>query len=202
LNLIFHSFMALNQKTMLTNKQKEDFFIKVYFNTKEGFEIAGLKRAYQDFNRTLKKENEDQKLRNNKRYNTQEYLKNELLKLISTKIENQQMFDKLHENLCVNLTKKWNELTIGQAQKWINMTLKYWLLFGEKRINNIEKNAKFFHIPIDNFVLKEMLEEKSPGPWSKIDKYKDYFRYQEKQRNKKTGNPPIIDEFDFFNSLG
>jgi len=34
------------------------------------------------------------------------------------------------------------------------MSLKYWLLFGGDKIANIEKNAKYFHIPIDS-IIKE-----------------------------------------------
>ena len=80
------------------------------------------------------------------------------------------------------------------------MTLKYWLLFGDKRIKGIDKNARFFHIPIDSFVQKGMFNEKRPDAWSKIDNYQTYFNYQELHRNKKTGNYPIVDEFIFFNS--
>lgn len=41
---------------MLTEKQKEEFYIKIYFNKNqdEDFLTTGLKRAYRDFNRTLK----------------------------------------------------------------------------------------------------------------------------------------------------
>ena len=184
---------------MLSTKQKEEFYIRLYFNTDNGYEIAGLKRAYLDFNRTLVIKNKNQKLRDSKRRKTEQYLKKKLLELISKDINSQNRFDVLHEELCENLIKEWPELTMGQAQKWINMTLKYWLLFGENRINNIELNAAFLHIPIDSYVQKGMFNEKTPRPWSKLDSYETYFSYQEKHREKNTGNPPIIDELEFFN---
>ena len=99
----------------------------------------------------------------------------------------------------MSLINKWNELSIGQAQKWINMTLKYWLLFGEKRIQNIEKNAIFFHIPIDSFIQKEMFNEKYPNPWSRIENYDEYLQYQLTHREREEKYPPIICEFHIFN---
>lgn len=80
------------------------------------------------------------------------------------------------------------------------MILKYWLLFGNKRINGIEKNAKYFHIPIVSYFQKGMFHEINPRAWSKIDNYETYMNYQIKHRNKQTGNYPIFDEFNFFNS--
>lgn len=79
------------------------------------------------------------------------------------------------------------------------MTLKYWLLFGKEKIIGIERNAKFFHMPIDRYVQKEMLKIRNKNPWSKINDYSEYMEYQIYQREKNTGNPPIVDEFIFFN---
>ena len=193
----------MNEQKMnsfLTENLKEDFLITLYFNTSEGFEDAGLKRAYLDFNRTLKIKDGNKKRREEKRLISQDYLKKELLTLISSPITSQTEFDQKHKKMCLDLIDNWDELSIGQAQKWINMTLKYWLLFGEKRINNIEKNAVFFHIPIDSYVQKGMFSEKYPKAWSKIKNYKDYFEYQIKQREKVTGKAPLLDEFIFFNN--
>jgi len=188
-----------NMNNILSNELKEEFYIRVYFNTKEGFEIAGIKRAYLDFNRTLVIKDKNQENRNKLRNTAEQFLKNHLLRLISLDIDNQEMFDSNHENVCVKLTEEWNELSIGQAQKWINMTLKYWLLFGEKRIPNIEKNAIYFHIPIDSFVQKDMFGITEPKPWSKIRNYAEYMKYQQEHREKNIKTPPIIYEFEFFN---
>jgi hypothetical protein len=80
------------------------------------------------------------------------------------------------------------------------MTLKYWLLFGDTRIASIEKNAEFFHIPIDSYVLEGMFQDKYPKlVWSKITNYDDYFKYQIKHRQSSPNTIPIIDEFIFFN---
>ena len=184
---------------ILSNELKEEFYIRVYFNTKEGFEIAGIKRAYLDFNRTLPIKDKNQENRNKLRNAAELFLKENLTLLISVDIDNQEIFDYKHENICKELKEKWDELSIGQAQKWINMTLKYWLLFGEKRISNIEKNVKYFHIPIDSYVQKELFNETEPNPWSKMMNYADYMKYQQIHRKKDIKTPPIIYEFEFFN---
>lgn len=187
-------------KNILTEKIKEDFFITLYFNISEGFEKACLKRAYLDLNRTLKIKDGDIVKRKQIQNETQNYLGIELRRIVEYDIDSQESFDMQHKQLCKNLIDEWDELTYGQAQKWINMTLKYWLLLGSNRIPNIEKNSKYFHIPIDSYVQRGMFEEKYPKAWGKIDNYDDYFKYQTLHRDKKTGNPPIIDEFVFFNN--
>ena len=189
------------KNSFLSEKIREDFFIMLYFNVSLGYEDAGLKRAYLDFNRTMKIKDKDVEKRNSIQSKSQEKLKLDLRRLINSDIRTQEEFDIEHEKLSVNHIKHWDELSFGQIQKWINMTLKYWLLLGESRIRSIEKNAQFFHIPIDSYVLKGMFKEPNAKPWSKISSYKDYFNYQLLHREKKTGNAPIIDEFEFFNAF-
>lgn len=184
--------------TFLPLDLRDDFFIRLTFNTSEGFHYAGIKKAYRDFNRTLKiKERALHPIRRNK---CETLLIKELQNVLSKDYETQQNFDEQHRELCDQLVLAWPELTYGQAQKWINMTLKYWLLLGESKIENIEKNAKFFHIPIDRFVQTGMFNQKNPKPWSKISNYADYFEYQKSYRlNSSSSKSPIIDEFEFFN---
>lgn len=85
-----------------------------------------------------------------------------------------------------NILKK--DFTIGQAQKWVNMTLKYlWLL------NALPTgvNPEYLHVPIDSYIIKIAyskkvtfkyalgLEEKREKSWSKLSKYEKYFKIQE-----------------------
>lgn len=185
--------------SLLSFDQKEDFYIRIYFNTTLGFELAGIKRAYLDFNRTLPVKNKDQHERDEKRNNTEEYLKMQLISLISEDLKDIEEFDSHHEQLCYDLQEYWNELTIGHAQKWINMTLKYWLVFGKSRIKNIEKNARFFHIPVDRFIQSKIVVDDSV-PWSRINNYQKYFEYQTKFREENPDKIPIIEELIFFNN--
>ena len=84
------------------------------------------------------------------------------------------------------------------------MSLKYWLLFGGDKIANIEKNAKYFHIPIDSIIKEIAFGEKRNQAgyksWSKIENYDEYFEYQDifRENNKKV--EPIVKEFELFNN--
>jgi hypothetical protein len=182
----------------LTDNLREDFFIKLYFDTANGFYTAGIKRAFLDFCRTLKVKDGN---RPNLKQSAEKFILAQLTKATKSEFKTQTEFDAFHKISCEKLIETWTELNIGQAQKWINMTLKYWLLLGEKRINGIEKNSKYFHIPIDSYVQKGMFSEKYPDAWSKIANYETYLNYQERHRKKETGNCPIIDEFIFFNNF-
>ena len=187
--------------SILSEELKNDFFIRLYFNINKGYYKAGLRRAYLDFNRTLKIKDGNKENRILKLEATENFLETEIKKLLTLKFKNQEDFDKAHKKLCNNLINEWNELSVGQAQKWINMALKYFIVFGEKHISNINTNAHFFHIPLDSYVQKGMYEEKNPKPWSKIKDYDtEYMEYQLIHRNKQTGNPPLLDEFIFFNT--
>lgn len=85
------------------------------------------------------------------------------------------------------ILKKEEKFTIGQAQKWVNMTLKYlWLL--DALPDNIDEND--LHIPIDSYIIEIAydnknkfdnalgLEEKPKESWSKLSEYKNYFKIQ------------------------
>ena len=119
-------------------------------------------------------------------------------------IENQEEFDEKHEELCEKLKKEWNELSYGQIQKWVNMSLKYWLLFGGDKIANIEKNAEYFHIPIDSIIKEIAFGEKRNQAdyksWSKIENYDEYFEYQKTFRQNNESVAPIVKEFELFNN--
>lgn len=110
-------------------------------------------------------------------------------------------FDKWHKAKCKEIINFMNNsidksnteilkesFTIGQAQKWVNMTLKYlWLL------NALPTGVKpeYLHVPIDSYIIKIAyskkvtfkyalgLEEKKEKSWSKLSDYEKYFEIQE-----------------------
>jgi hypothetical protein len=186
---------------ILNDKIKEEFYIRLYFGVVTDFYFAGVKRAYLDFNRTLHLKQETKIQREIIRIENEHYLVNSLKELIKKEIRNQKEFDKEHKTIVLNLKKNWDKLTIGQAQKWVNMTLKYWLLFGNNRIQSIEKNVAYFHIPIDSIIQEFMLPNVKYKAWSKMSDYDlEYMEYQKKFRNisKET---PIVAEFKIFNKM-
>lgn len=113
-------------------------------------------------------------------------------------------FDEWHEVKCEEIINFMNnsidksntkilkeKFTVGQAQKWVNMTLKYlWLL------NALPTGVKpeYLHVPIDSYIIKIAyskkvtfkyalgLEEKRKKSWSKLPKYEKYFKIQKEIR--------------------
>ena len=190
-------------KTNISHKDIEHFYITLYFSKRHSdCKKKAIWRAYRDFCRTLR----------NLSQNHQE-VKNKWEKLLCNLIEevcqndfNEKQFDEWHKENTEKL-KKYSldyTLTIGQAQKWINMTLKYCFLLGEEKIPGITKNVDYFHIPIDNIIQDRIFEEfkinRIDESWSRIDCYSKYMEYQEKFREKISENEtPFEVEFKMFN---
>ena len=83
-------------------------------------------------------------------------------------------FDRWHEdtrNAIITAVKKQGvSFTHGQAQKWLNMLIKYLYVFDleEYRFIFTEERIKALHMPIDNKVLKELKIQCPNGSWSKL----------------------------------
>lgn len=190
------------KESILSDDLRFDFLVRLKFNLKDSnYHKAGIRTAYNDFARTLK-DFEKADL-HSKKVEMEAFLLSELKKFIALDIKNQEEFDEKHEAVCHKIKEKWNPLTYGQIQKWVNMSLKYWLLFGEKRVANIEKNARFFHIPIDSIIKKvafgQTRHQKGYESWSKINDYEEYKALQIQFRQKFEGAIPIEKEFILFN---
>ena len=71
--------------------------------------------------------------------------------------------------------------TYGQAQKLVNMMIKYLYIFYKcEGWNDLDHLVSYFHVPIDSYVLKEVRQDKKSNeiPWSKINCYEEYECYQ------------------------
>ena len=183
----------------------ENFYIRLYFDTKDGYLSASINRAYRDFNRTIKNMPNKEAEKINWRNDLRNILDSRINTLLAITFSNQEEFTNWHKETCFALHNKSNNiLTIGQAQKWVNMSLKYAFTLGENRINGINRNYQFFHIPIDN-IIQEILKEKygiekiNSSPWSKIDDYEIYYDYQKEVRRVLTGKIALDEEFKLFN---
>lgn len=94
-------------------------------------------------------------------------------------------------------------LTIGQAQKWVNMFMKYMYICDER----VEMLLPYLHIPIDNIILDGIekyssyfpLQNKVSQcrPWSKLDDYNAYYDFQIKFRE--LFPKPLLHEFRLWN---
>ena len=182
-----------------------DFLIRCYFGSGTDYLRLCVHRAYLDLNRTL---HGFAKLINADDLREKGYcLVVEEMKLLSTKgIISQKNFDDWHESACEKLKKSYitggfDKFSIGQSQKWINMSLKYIFSLGEDRISGFKHLYKFSHIPIDNVFLKKVITYGFKGinvPWSRLDNYQDYLNYQQQFRKIFVGSSPLAAEFQLW----
>jgi hypothetical protein len=87
---------------------------------------------------------------------------------------------------------------VGQAQKWLNMSMKYLFTLGERRVPGFAHLYQFAHIPIDNVFLKSATALGGPSlhvPWSRLDDYATYLSCQQAFRNLFGGSIPLEAEF-------
>lgn len=109
------------------------------------------------------------------------------------KVTNREEFDDLHDTWCLKRMEVFNsfhhtqrgkkfEFTYGQAQKWINMTLKYLAVLNHPAVARV---YGYLHVPIDSIVYAEaehpsagITVPRPPGnvSWSRLncDQYRKY----------------------------
>lgn len=176
------------------------FLRAAYFgNISEPFSAAS-NRAYRDMCRTIKFNNKVD-FRVDLRNNVCQLLKTEITNSPYNEILNASDFDKWHRKVCKKIKdiyfKPYNiVLTYGQAQKWLNMTIKYLYVLGE---SPLESAFAYLHAPIDKIVFEKSGVAKPNVTWSSWDKYDEYLNYQ-KELRKKYGNP-FIWEFGFWTNF-
>jgi hypothetical protein len=190
--------------SILSPQDIEDFYIVLYFGNDDSYEMRAIKRAYRDFSRTLR----DFKLAENDKTELKEDWHKFMLQVVqevtTTDFSNQENFDEWHKIKTKQLqTSGKHPLTIGQAQKWINMTLKYSFVLGETRIKGIKKNYELFHVAIDNIIQGEFVKlhqlSKIEEPWSAINDYDTYMNYQTAIRKAVKPDIPFEKELLMFN---
>lgn len=183
------------------------------------------RRAYLDLARTVKyqyssseldkaKKDPDKCEYRNMRNNTITNICKELIGSIAMYPGKNADFDSWHKSVCHEIENKMNDnksellkegedFTFGQAQKWVNMTLKYmWLL--DMLPEGI--SAEDLHVPIDSFILKALKDDGisdisdkdgtykyKEEAWSRLttDNYDTIQKEIRKVAKKKENNTPI-----------
>lgn len=191
-----------NKKSTLTEKDCKEFLLLLYFGKNKDYLENCLDRAYRDFNRTLhgfyKHKHKEIIL-----IEAKKYLKEELIKIrYSEKVILQEDFDRWHKSVCYglkNIFSKYEYLDfyVGQAQKWINMSLKYIFLHDETRLNGFNSIYEYCHIPIDNIILSK-IDYNFSTAWSRINDYDIYLDFQKYIRKIVLEESPLDFEFRLF----
>jgi len=177
---------------MLTNEDRISYLLNFYFGDYHKDPIlSAVERAYLDLARTqhgFSRDIEKQQI--------QEQRKSLLVARINDigehQIESQGKFDEYHKDLMLELQRlSQASFTLGQAQKWVNMSLKYCLMIKPQVF---AKNMAFYHVPIDNIVLAKLTDYNFSGKWSKLNNYDDYIHFQNWFRKKNPEQAPILTE--------
>lgn len=164
-------------------------------------------RAYLDLCRIIKFKTDDKNVKTAYKAKICGMLVKEydiLLNAVESFDDKQNAFDSEHNRICEEIIKTYSEiseLTYGQAQKWLNMMLKYVLL-----IEGVSVLKNYLHIPVDSYIMQTVgsdnlklryclkLEcvpkkdgtvgkyiESSSKPWSKWN-YDEYIAFQNSVR--------------------
>jgi hypothetical protein len=172
------------QRSILNRSDYENYLIRVYFGLGQDFLDGAIKRAYLDFNRTMigMGQQPDRVVIYEKQA---EILKGKLDILRGQVRVSQQQFDQWHQDTCQALIDGYQkygfQFTIGQAQKWINMSLKYIYTLGEGRVPGFIELYPLCHAPLDRILLKALESYGLPKinePWSRISNYDNYLGIQ------------------------
>ena len=187
-----------------------EFLKYAYFNITKGDSMDDIlskcaSKAYTDLCRTIKFKTEDGNIKAEHKTTIFDILVQEYDILCNavnacSDEEKQNIFDSEHNRICEEIIKTYSEIsefTYGQAQKWLNMMLKYILLIEE---NSALKS--YLHIPVDSYIMQAVgsdnpklnyclklecvpkkngtvgkYNESTSKPWSKWD-YEEYIAFQ------------------------
>lgn len=192
-----------NKSITLTDKDYKDFLLFLYFGKDKNYLDNCIDRAYRDFNRTLHGLS-THKFRDDIVSESKIYLKQEIILMKNCKIiRTQEEFDLWHKGICYglkNIFKNYGyvDFYVGQAQKWINMSLKYVFVHDVTRLDGFNNIYEYCHIPIDNIILLKLHYLKFSTAWSRIDDYDIYLDFQKYIRDIAVDEIPIEFEFRLF----
>ena len=154
-------------------------------------------------------------------------IKAQVYNWINNSTINKDVFNDEHRDLCNKIIEKYTGTTnqgepngsiyFGQAQKWVNMTLKNLYVYSKsnKTLLNLDNIIEYLHVPIDNVILDiasgakicyidppgtKYGVEKPANAWSKWND-KEYEAYQDTLRNSIGNVIPIIWELQHWSTI-
>ncbi|MFA9467373.1 hypothetical protein ACERC5_01715 [Streptococcus sp. E24BD] len=198
--------MMTNLPYQTTVDQHTLYFLKLaYFKDLSDSLKSASRLAYLDFNRTLNLKEVPNEVRLQLRREVLGIFREELPQLTPSIISHQDQYDCWHYRICCRIKQLYASFnirfTFGQAQKWVNMTLKYLYMLEPEILEDI---FPLLHVPIDNYILKladDYLQISLPTDlaWSKWDDYNElYLPYQNAIRKKVGDLPPLRWEFEYW----
>ena len=183
------------------DEEIERFLLQCLFRGLDDPYGLSMNRAYLDFCRTLRIA--DKEKAEGARRNAEKVLRNEVHSILAACCTHQDQYDSWHYGVCQKLEKEYEPsgctLTLGHAQKWVNMTLKYLCV---QKDNQAIAVLQYLHAPLDSYVFQAAKEQLNLDPpcqaWSKLSDYQDYIAYQSAIRER-SSQPALVWEFAAWN---
>jgi hypothetical protein len=157
-----------------------------------------MRRAYLDMNRTLHGMGKLGEGHADWKSSALRVLGERLTILPGVHAWTQASFDAWHHESVDTLKRISSEhgfsLSVGQAQKWINMSIKYAIALGEHRVPGFYRVYDVAHVALDNVVLERLEEGGMPSlgcAWSRLDEYNRYMQCQQWVRDRFRDECPL-----------
>jgi len=188
----------------LSGNDWDDFVALCYFEGKGDWLERCIGRAYLDMSRTLRRQGSSDKSHSEWRKAASLTLRDRLVELTQRPAWNTPAFDEWHKTsveLLQSVSREHNVLLyVGQCQKWINMSIKYAIALGERRLPGFCGVYEVAHMPLDTIVLDGLVSgfagkkmDPLPHVWSRIPDYAEYFSCQLWVRRNLPGIPLEIE---------
>ena len=178
--------------------------MRLYFGDDPDGLSCCIGRAYRDLNRTLHgltQIPDTQSIRARASIVVRSFL----TRLVESTgvVSDQAAFDERHRDASTELCSTYSgagfpEFRVGQAQKWLNMALKYVFVFGEDRLPGYAQVFGLAHVPIDNIILDRLRTYGVPRlatTWSRVNSYEEYMGVQRWLRSAFPDSAPLAVEF-------
>ena len=175
------NYRRLVLEALNNRRQAVDFLISCYFGQSQDLIDAAINRAYVDMAAHTMKGFGDTKDKTQKKWECR-YNSSEIIKVALKKYTSGTCFNEWHEKLVCDIQSVYGENTMsyGQAQKWLNMTIKYLYILrtilGEEdhRLSCVKgflqnTSVSDYYPPVDSYVLKGA-GVKCDASWSSMNK--------------------------------
>ena len=193
------------QSLRLSDNDVITFLLNAYFGPVEDPVFTSANAAYLDLCRTIEFKTEPgvgEEIRGLLRQKVIQRIKEDIAVLQKNKGMTQGVYDCWHNRLCRWIVTEYETSHIsfhyGQAQKWVNMTMKYLSVINREVTNDY---FEFLHVPIDSIVFELAADELNVDApncrWSRMEE-QDYLDYQTHLRNtilRDKGIAPLLWEF-------
>lgn len=179
------------------NQLREAFMLNTLFGSDPNHIQAASRRAYLDMCRTLRLGGVDSEKIYKEATNS---LETKVRFILNSPNVTHTEYDQWHQetcnDLCIRYAKYKIPFFIGQAQKWLNMTMKYLYI---RNNDGAVQLLPLLHVPLDQYVFTAAARELGIPPagsaWSKINSYEQYLHYQE-EIHSRVCVPPLLWEME------